>query len=231
MSSFTTKNKVYPDEKIDQLCLSEKGNALILMYEKMVKNGYDKLDNSKVDIAYEDFELKLMKKTVRDIFSRFKIKTILDYGSGGCDWSASKFDEKGKSAMQYFQLDSVNYYEPARNIDERKLVDCVISFDVLEHIYISDVPAILNNIFTFAKKLVVLNIACYEALALLPNGENAHITVRHPQWWKGMVDSVSINFPNVKVLLLTSLSKGKAHQFPIFSDAARRQDQRFSVSY
>ena len=36
MSSVTTKSKVYPNEKIDQLCLSEKGNDLILMYEEMV---------------------------------------------------------------------------------------------------------------------------------------------------------------------------------------------------
>ena len=28
-----------------------------------------------------------------------------------------------------------------------------------------------------------INVACYNAAALLPNGENAHVTVRAPSWW------------------------------------------------
>ena len=38
---------------------------------------------------------------------------------------------------------------------------------------------------SYANRLVVLNIACYKATALLPNGKNAHVTVRDPMWWKG----------------------------------------------
>ena len=217
--------------KKKEMAFSDKGGKLISMYEDMAKNGYDRVSQPRVDEAYKDFELKLMKKTVRDTFYRYSIKTVLDYGSGGCNWTNPGFDESGMTAREYFGLDHVSYYEPARNIDERRKVDCVISFDVLEHIFISDVPKVLKDMFSYAEKLIVLNVACYEAEALLPNGENAHTTVRHPHWWKGIIDSCSIDFPDLQVLLLASLGRGKAHQFPIFSDRARHQDKRFAISY
>lgn len=69
--------------------------------------------------------------------------------------------------------------ELERDTDERASVDCVAYFDVLEHIYVLNVGTILRNIFSHAKKLVILNVVCYEASVLLPNGENAHTTVRN----------------------------------------------------
>ena len=77
-----------------------------------------------------------------------------------------------------FGLNKVHRYDNPK-IDERTLVDCVVCFDVLEHIFVSDVATVLRDFFT-CKKLVILNVACYEANALLPNGENAHITVLVP---------------------------------------------------
>jgi hypothetical protein len=48
---------------------------------------------------------------------------------------------------------------------------------------------------------------------MLPNGENAHITVRDPMWWKGMLDSISIDFPCVNILLLCSPTYGSVQVF------------------
>ena len=58
-------------------------------------------------------------------------------------------------------------------------------------------------VFSF-KKLLVVNVACYKANALLPNGENAHITVRSPDWWKGVFDAISIGYENIEVMLICS---------------------------
>lgn len=231
MNKMASKSKKCIKNEAKNFSLSDKGSKLISMYENMANEGYTGVSQKKIEVAYEDFELKLMKKTVGDTFQRYKVNTVLDYGCGGCNWNKNNFEESGKSAAQYFCLEEVRYYEPARNIDQRGIVDCVISFDVLEHVYISDIPAVLRDMFSYAKKLIVLNVACYEADALLPNGENAHITIRHPQWWKGMIDNLSVEFPSIDVLLLTSLSRGKAHKFPIFSDKTRQEDQRFSISY
>ena len=73
--------------------------------------------------------------------------------------------------------------------------------DVLEHIFVSDIPKVVEELFSLAKKLLVVNVACYKAAALLPNGENAHITVRSPDWWKGIIDVAAIKHPEVKILL------------------------------
>ena len=73
-------------------------------------------------------------KTVRDTLNKFQIRTVLDYGSGGVI-GTYKFDESER-VPQYFQLEEVRHYEPARNIDQRGVVDCVISFDVLERLYL-----------------------------------------------------------------------------------------------
>ena len=82
--------------------------------------------------------------------------------------------------------------------------DCVVCMDVLEHIFITDIPNLVDELFSLTKNLLVINIACYNAKALLPNGENAHITVRGPDWWKGIIDSKAINYPEIKVLLICS---------------------------
>jgi hypothetical protein len=143
---------------------------------------------------------------------------VLDYGCGGSDWRASGFDvPSNQSAIEYFKLQNAYGYEPARGIDERQCVDCVVSFDVLEHIFISDVTSVLRDIFSYASKLIVLNVACYPAAAKLPNGENAHITVRHPFWWKGMVDSISIEYPATSVFLIYSTGWRKSSAFPVWN--------------
>ena len=150
-----------------QLTLSEKGQRLVDMYSEMAENGYATNIGSNVKDAYNSFELRKIRDVVRNKFKQHDVRTVLDYGCGGSDWSAPGFENE-ISATDFFGLHKVYSYEPARDIDERALVDCVVCFDVLEHIFVSDVGTVLRDIFSYAKKLVVLNIACYKANALLP---------------------------------------------------------------
>ena len=212
---------------------SQKGLELISMYKEMSEKGYKLKSGGTIEsgAVYSDFELSKVKDKVKDIFTRYKIKTVLDYGSGGSNWGTKGFTEEGKTATEHFNVDKVFYFEPARNLDERAKADCVISFDVLEHIFVSDIPKVLSDMFSYASKLVVLNVACYQANALLPNGENAHVTVRHPWWWKGMVDNVAMDFPEIEVCLLTSIGYDKVHSFPIFAEHHRHNDKRYAIDY
>ena len=156
---------------------SKKGQELIKMYEKMARDGYDRVGRQRVDDAFSDFELRPYREKILPVFNDYSISSVLDYGCGGSDWRSYGFDdESNQSAIEYFKLQNAYRYEPARDIDERQRVDCVISFDVLEHIFISDVPSVLRDMFLYASKLMVLNVACYPAAAKLPNGENAHIS-------------------------------------------------------
>jgi len=185
--------------------LSEKGQDLIRLYEDMAVNGYMRRSGAKVSNVYNDFELKKFRNLCKKAMLSDEIKTVLDYGGGGSNWDAPDFDsETGVSAKEFFKLDTVNTFEPARNKMEKVPSDCVVCMDVLEHIYLADVPNVVEELFSLASKLLVVNVACYEAAALLPNGENAHITVRGPDWWKGVFDTVSVKYPDVAVVLICS---------------------------
>lgn len=213
------------------LDFSSKGQALIKMYETMAKEGYNRTDGSRVENAFSDFQAKEYRNHLRPILRQHSIFTVLDYGCGGSDWNIKGFDSaSNQSATEYFNLKKSFLYEPARAIDERHMVDCVISFDVLEHIFISDVPSVLRDMFSYASKLIVLNIACYPAAAKLPNGENAHITVRDRSWWKGMLDSISIEYPDVSVYLLCSHGWRKSNLFPIWNANMWQESSAFVVS-
>ena len=61
--------------------------------------------------------------------------------------------------------------------------DGVISTDVLEHIPEREIDDVMKEIFEMAQKFVYLNIAMYPAITLLPNGENAHCTLKPKEWW------------------------------------------------
>ncbi len=211
---------------------SKKGQMLIQLYEIMARDGYDRVDQQRVQVAFSDFELRPYRAQILQLFSDHGISTVLDYGCGGSDWRATGFDEaSGQSATDYFKLQHAYRYEPARGLDERQSVDCVVSFDVLEHIFITDVPAVLRDMFSHTTKLLVLNVACYPAAAKLPNGENAHITVRHPLWWKGMVDSISIEYPNTMVCLICSTGWRKSEAFPLWNAAMWQQGNSFVVGF
>ena len=187
--------------------LTSHGEKLIKQYEIMARKGFKTTQGIKVpaEMAYNSFQLKKFRHVCKDYFTQNKIKTVLDYGGGGSDWGGSDFDEKnGMSAKQFFNVQSVTTFEPARGLEQKKNSDAVVCVDVLEHIFIGDVANVLGELFSLAQKLLVMNVACYKASALLPNGENAHITVRSPDWWKGAIDTISSMYPKVQVLLICS---------------------------
>ncbi len=196
--------------------LSKKGQQLVEMYTDMVAGGYMRKDGVDLRDAFAEFESRFFRIPIKEQFIKYNIKTILDYGSGGCDWTTKNFDENGDSAQEFYNLDQCSRFEPARNIDERGQVDCVLSFDVLEHVYIADIDATLSDIFSCAKKLVILNIACYPANALLPNGENAHITVRDSFWWKAQLDNFALKYPNTYIQLITSRDWRETKAYPVY---------------
>ena len=128
--------------------LSKKGTQLIKLYSKMAKDGYLTIDNKKITDVYNNFQLHKTRHYVKKILVKHKIKSILDYGSGGSDWNKKGFDLKTNySAIKFFGLNKVYKFEPARNINEKHMSDCVICFDVLEHIFIGDIKNILLDYF------------------------------------------------------------------------------------
>lgn len=213
--------------------LSPKGKSLVDMYTQMANCGYDRHDGKRVETAFSDFESRKIKEHIKKIFNKHSVASILDYGCGGSDWYAPGFDSAtGMSAVDYYQIECALRYEPARSLDDRAVnaADCVISFDVLEHVFISDVPKVIEDMFINARAILILNVACYPASARLPNGENAHITVRPPIWWKGQVDSIASRHPDITVYLGCSQSYGQIGFFSPFGETIWQQSASFETA-
>ena len=65
--------------------------------------------------------------------------------------------------------------------------DIVICTDVLEHIPEHEIPIVLKEIDGYAWEIVFLSICTREARKTLPDGRNAHLTIKPPDWWKGKI--------------------------------------------
>ena len=193
--------------KIPELKLSKKGNELVNFYKLMVGNGYQN----------DHFNPGRFKEFLKNSFDEYNVKTVLDYGSGRGNWYKKIYDDNTVSSFDYFNLDELYQYEPTISGSEKKIADCVMCFDVLEHIFISDLKNVIADIYNHAKKIVIIKVACYDAKAKLPNGENAHITVRNPMWWKGFLDSISSNFEEINTLLICTTKDKKFLFFKAWS--------------
>lgn len=216
--------------KMKDLELSNHGKQLVEFYKQMASNGLQRTNGEVVEKPYNDFQLAKFRNIVRPKLSAPSIKSVLDYGAGGSNWHKQNFDpESGNSAIEFFNLEKITVFEPARDLLSKEQADCVVCMDVLEHVYIADVPKIVEELFSLSKELLIINVACYKAAALLPNGENAHITVRSPDYWKGLVDCISVRFPKIEVLLICSNSFTSGVVFESFKSSDWAQSESYTV--
>jgi len=122
-------------------------------------------------------------------------RTLLDYGCGKAtihkQSALTLADGKRIGALRdYWGIDRVALYDPGvaeyAQLPQGKF-DGVISTDVLEHIPEEDIPWVLREFFDYADRFVFANVAAYPAKKTLPNGWNAHVTVKPAAWWQGRI--------------------------------------------
>ena len=71
---------------------------------------------------------------------------------------------------------------------------------------------ICSGSFSFSNNVVFLNIACYPAGVILPDGRNAHVSIFEPQKWFDLVLKIAKEF-NLKIFLVCSIFKNKKLEF------------------
>jgi hypothetical protein len=131
-------------------------------------------------------------------------KTVLDYGSGkGNQYLPMPWKDEGGTVhvgvAAWWGVD-VRCYDPAyptfSELPTGKF-DGVISTDVLEHCPEEDMPWIVGALFGYATRFVFASVACFPARKHLPNGQNAHCTIRPLKWWRQLVEQVARARPSV----------------------------------
>jgi hypothetical protein len=154
--------------------------------------------------TFEGMSLLPHLKTIKALIERTGATTLLDYGCGkGHQYDPRPIKIKGvlyKSIIDYWGVAMLSGYDPCyppySQLPEGKF-DGVISTDVLEHCSEQDLPWIMAEIFDCARLFVYVSIALYPATKLLPNGENAHSTLKPRKWWEELLRNAAASHPKV----------------------------------
>jgi len=109
--------------------------------------------------------------------SYLKPETILDYGCGKgylLEVLAERFPE-----IKFYGYDPAI---PGKDVLPIQKADLVINTDVLEHIPEDALPEVIKGISSISENVFF---GLHHALAaqILPNGQNAHCTVKQPIWY------------------------------------------------
>ena len=189
---------------------------LLSSYKSMHANGYTRQVNGqavtvKPEAAFPGDQLPKYLVPIKEMISATGAQTIMDYGCGkGQQYEMGPLqDQNGrfmaKNVQDFWGVSEIRRYDPgvpAFDTYPTEQFDGVISTDVLEHIPRQDVFWVIEEMVAKATKFVFANIACYPALALLPNGLNAHVTVEHPRWWAGLFEAAARHKGDLKIKLV-----------------------------
>ena len=179
------------------------------MYSKLHIDG-DLENEVHAEMVYAGKSMVPWITAIKDLIALTNSKTLLDYGSGkGFQYESMLLEDKDQmkyqSLQKYWNVSEIYCYDPGYPSYQklpRKQYDAVVLTDVLEHCRQEDIKWILAEIFSLARKFVFANIACYKARQILPNGDNAHCTIRPTAWWNSVLHLVASNYPEVKYCVL-----------------------------
>jgi len=141
---------------------------------------------------------------ITDLVKATGATSVLDYGSGkgGSYNPLPGADPDGPMRCRdEWPGVEVRCYEPAHPPfaelgDESH--DGVVSVDVIEHATPFDVPWIIEEMFSKARKFVYISTASYPAAKVLPDGQNAHATVEPVYWWHTQMALAGRRYPRVR---------------------------------
>jgi FkbM family methyltransferase len=202
--------------------------ALQAMYLQLHREGERSLGLD-AESTFDGSSLLPHVARIKRLVSATGARTILDYGAGkGQQYRPRPVSIDGQlvaeSVAEFWDVDEVRCYDPgypphATLPDEQ--FDGVISTDVLEHCPEEDLPWILDEMLAHARRFVFLNVACFPARKRLPNGENAHVTLHPPEWWRDLVRRRAERFPGLPWELHAVSQAGQGLREAVFrSDAS-----------
>jgi len=183
---------------------STRYRELIQMYQDMHVHG-ERFKGVAPEETFDGRSLGKEAVRIKRLIEQTGALTILDYGSGKAGgYEQRRIVVKGEgewdSLIDYWGVDEVTCYDPAYE-PYSKLpsgrYDGVVCTDVLEHCPEEDIDWIVSEIFSYAERFVYLAVACFPARKRLPNGENAHCTIRPPEWWREVLVRAAAARPGV----------------------------------
>jgi len=183
---------------------SPRFGELLEQYRAMHRDG-DVRRGTPAQQTFDGKSLPRQAPRIRELIQRTGARTLLDYGSGkGMQYLPAGIMENGvvrwNSMQEYWGVESIRCYDPGyppfSALPEGRF-DAVVCTDVLEHCPEGDLPWIVAELFGYARLFVFANVACYPAAKTLPNGENAHCTIRAVEFWRALFDNAAVGASGV----------------------------------
>jgi len=112
-------------------------------------------------------------------YERHECTSILDYGCGS--GSFKKYLDRDVDVREY----DIAVPEKSSAPDN---ADFVVCFDVMEHVEEDYVDSVLDHIRSLANRAAYFEICVWKAMAILPDGRNAHVTIKSHEWWRDKLD-------------------------------------------
>lgn len=135
------------------------------------------------------YSLQSYVPEISQIIKDSNIKTVLDYGCG------KGLPYKAFNLRQLWSVDDIQLYDPGVPQYQTKptgLYDMTLCMDVMEHVPEENVDDVLEEIAKYTKKVAVLSISTRPASKTLPDGRNAHLTVKPVKWWKQKLNEMPV---------------------------------------
>lgn len=104
-------------------------------------------------------------------------KTIIDFGCGQSRLPDAIAETLGIPVTRFDPA------IPAYASRPNRLFDLLINVDVLEHIPEQELDAVIADIAALGRNALIV-IDTVPAETILPNGQNAHVTVHPSEWWQ-----------------------------------------------
>lgn len=127
------------------------------------------------------------------VFSHeIEARSAIDYGCGKGQQYTKVIQPYGEGGGPVLTLEQhlgyvTTKYDPAWPEFEKPPAapaDLVWCVDVLECIPEEDMDMVIDDLFRLALKGLFVTVASYPAKKTLPNGENAHLTIKPEAWWR-----------------------------------------------
>jgi hypothetical protein len=177
---------------------SPRFRELLEQYRAMHRDG-DVRRGTPAEQTFDGKSLPRQAQRIKKLIQRTGAKALLDYGSGkGKQYLPAGIMENGvvrwNSMQEYWGVASIRCYDPGyppQSALPEGRFDGVVCTDVLEHCPEDDMPWIVGELFGYARLFVFANVACYPAMKTLPNGENAHCTIRPVEYWRELFEKAA----------------------------------------
>jgi hypothetical protein len=123
----------------------------------------------------------------RDALVRFAeeidARSAIDFGCGKC-LQYRDIDGWSLEAALGFEVVKYDPAVPERDTLPTTPADLLFCTDVMEHIPAQDIDYVVAQMSALAIKGMFITVATYPAKKTLPNGHNAHVTIKPAEWWQ-----------------------------------------------